>query len=302
MGTLPLPVMSSNVLPSPFVASASQEFSASWAAWKAFNGSAGTTVANESWSDNGGATPQWLRIDLGSGVAFKPTKYVIRAYNAAQGPNSWNMRGSNNGSSWTTLDTRAAITVWTGRNTYGIVTPQAFRYFEIEITTKNSAYAAIDEFYLVGEEEVPVRANTLTLIPPTIGFTASAPVALLAGTLLPSSIQQIVDAPVRAATLTLLPPAEVITTTISFGFHIRVAVLTQTDIANSVLDALVDGNKTVAEYLKIIAASVAGKLSIVPSGLDKEVSFRNLNDTQDAIVGIYTDEGARTSVAFNTGD
>src|SRR6185369_15593152 len=58
--------MSGNSAPSPYVAAASSEFSATFAAYKAFNGSVGTGAY---WLGTGSGV-DWLSIDLGSGNTY----------------------------------------------------------------------------------------------------------------------------------------------------------------------------------------------------------------------------------------
>jgi hypothetical protein len=86
------------------------------------------------------------------------------------------------------------------------------------------------------------------------------------------------------------------------GVIINVAALTQDDVAYGVLEANIDGTRTLRDYLKLIGAAVAGKAVVTPDGPNHDVVFRNLNDTVDAITGEYDDDGNRISVAYNTGD
>lgn len=115
----PTSAMTSNSAPSPLVASASSEFSASFAAWKAFDNSVAT---GSDWvvstaADGSGVTDEWLKIDLGSGNEITPTAYEITPSNTAgrEPPHDWTFEGSNDDSNWTTLDTQSGVTAgWTG--------------------------------------------------------------------------------------------------------------------------------------------------------------------------------------------
>lgn len=100
-----VPKMTSNTSPSPYKASASTEYAALYAAYKAFDQAANGGVSDGWASGNGAlptdASPQWLRVDLPTAV--KITGYGIQ--NRYAGENAyvkkWQLQGSNdNGSTW----------------------------------------------------------------------------------------------------------------------------------------------------------------------------------------------------------
>lgn len=103
-----VPKMSSNTTPSPYKASASSEYAATYAAFKAFDQTSAGGVG-DGWATGNGqvptdAAPQWLRIDLASPV--KITGYGIQ--NRLAGENAyikkWQLQGSNdNGTTWENL-------------------------------------------------------------------------------------------------------------------------------------------------------------------------------------------------------
>lgn len=69
--------MTSNTAPSPVVTSASTEFSATYAAWKAFNGATGFT---DRWASGSGSHQNaWIQVDLGAGneIASNWISYTI---------------------------------------------------------------------------------------------------------------------------------------------------------------------------------------------------------------------------------
>lgn len=93
-----IPVMTSANTPSG-EASASTEFSAAWAAWKAVND---ITIADSHWF--GTASTGWWKYN------FVSPKRMVRAYSffiapEAGWPCQWTFEASDDGSSWTILDT-----------------------------------------------------------------------------------------------------------------------------------------------------------------------------------------------------
>jgi F5/8 type C domain len=124
--------MTSNVLPAPYVASAQSSLGAGYEAFRSFN-----STANQFWH-SGAAPPQWIKIDLGSALAA--SSYSIQS-RPTPGPNqqtAWTLEGSNNDSTWTTVDTRTGQpTVPTGAliGTYTMTTPGTYRYWRWTFTT-----------------------------------------------------------------------------------------------------------------------------------------------------------------------
>ena len=109
----------------------------------AFNGHA----AGDGWLAYG--STGWLQIDLGSSQTA--TNYIIinNKYTLTRSAKNWTLQGSNDGSTFTTLDT---VTNSTG--VYSVVraigTPAAYRYYRINITENNGDfYVGIDKFILL---------------------------------------------------------------------------------------------------------------------------------------------------------
>jgi len=86
----------------------------------------------------GGAFPQWLQYDYGSGrSAAVNTYYVTSADNAPErDPMDWTLQGSNNASTWVTLDTRTGQTFAARKqtNTYTVTNTTAYRYYRLNVT------------------------------------------------------------------------------------------------------------------------------------------------------------------------
>jgi len=163
--------MTSNSSPSPYVASASTEFSATFAAYKAFH--RGVSTGDYWLGTNSGV--DFLKIDVGSGNSFVLNNYSIQVNTIPEpnrAPKNWTMEGSNDNSSWTTLDTQTNQTSWSSgevRNyqTTGVVT--AYRYFRLNITANNGdANTQVADLFLMYD-------NGSLDFAPHIMFAASNP-------------------------------------------------------------------------------------------------------------------------------
>jgi hypothetical protein len=97
-------------------------------AFQAFDGNTATK-----WSSQD-SVPQWLQIDLLSGQTA--TMYSLRCAPTSF-PTSWNLQGSNNGSTWTTIDDRpnGATLVAGAENRFSITTPGSYRYYRLNVLT-----------------------------------------------------------------------------------------------------------------------------------------------------------------------
>ena len=130
---------------------ASAEYGAGFEASKAFDDNDTTK-----WLNAGGPTGT-LRYDFGAGVSRTITRYTITACsdhpgNEKQTPSAWTFQGSNNGGSWTTLDTRNGETGWTPgqKRTYDLTNSTAYRYYRLNITNNDaSAYTSVAEMEML---------------------------------------------------------------------------------------------------------------------------------------------------------
>ena len=163
--------MTTNSTPSPYVASASTEFSATFAAYKAFH--RGVSTSDYWLGTNSGV--DWLKLDVGSGNSFILNNYSIQVNTIPEpnrAPKNWTMEGSNDNSSWTTLDTQTNQTSWSSgevRNfqTTSVVT--AYRYFRLNITANNGdANTQVADLFLMYDN------GSLDFAPHTM-FAASNP-------------------------------------------------------------------------------------------------------------------------------
>ncbi|CDN44144.1 discoidin domain-containing protein [Paenibacillus sp. P22] len=101
---------------------------------KAFDGASGTK-----WLIFAGSG--WLQYQFGGGNAYAARQYSLTSANdfPARDPKSWSLQGSNDGSSWTTLDTRSGETFASRfqTKTYAISNTSAFKYYRLNVTANN---------------------------------------------------------------------------------------------------------------------------------------------------------------------
>ena len=150
--------MTSNSLPSPYIASCtncSGGYSSS-PPYYAFDG----TLANPWATGESTPYPAILELDLGTGNSVILASYSLASTTSGGSygdwvnsePKTWTFQGSNDNSTWTTLDTETNVTGWSGGVTknFPFSTVVAYRYFRINITANNggSDNGVIGEVYL----------------------------------------------------------------------------------------------------------------------------------------------------------
>jgi alpha-tubulin suppressor-like RCC1 family protein len=137
--------------------SAKDEFSSTYAAWKAFNKNDGgdTWLSGSAPSEN---SPQWLKIKYPSTQVIK--SYVIKARDndSPRFPTVWKLQGSNNDSDWTDIGTEQTVSLWSvaSEKSFDVSSnTTAYQYYRLRITgaresasLTNSDYVAIGEWFL----------------------------------------------------------------------------------------------------------------------------------------------------------
>ncbi|HEY8900804.1 MAG TPA: RICIN domain-containing protein [Chthoniobacterales bacterium] len=84
----------------------------------------------------------WLQYDFGASNAQVVKRYTINSADVAtRDPKDWQFQGSQDGSTWTTLDTQSgqSFLVVMSQNTYNIGNTTAYRYYRINVTANNGA-------------------------------------------------------------------------------------------------------------------------------------------------------------------
>jgi len=138
-------LMTSNTTPSPNVVSADPGSSTGW---RAFNQNVGDEWY--AWAN----APKWVCYDFGAGNGKVVNKYALNSSRTSNSrwPTGWNLQGSNNGSNWTTLDTRSGVAwpgqyAWTAYCTFENST--AYRYYKLYVPGSQPNECCISEIKLV---------------------------------------------------------------------------------------------------------------------------------------------------------
>jgi len=178
------PKMTSNTAPSSYVASNSLAGSTAYLAYDRDKTMINTTGNRTSATSDG-----FTQIDLGSGNAKVVDAYwLVSPSNSSSGdgssdmPTSWQLQGSNDGSTWTTLDGRDGETGWSNSETrfFSFENDAAFRYYKVAFSGgggNDGASAAIAEVALhqKASDQTPfnLTASDTTGINGDTGFQTS---------------------------------------------------------------------------------------------------------------------------------
>jgi hypothetical protein len=134
-----VPSMTSATAPSG-VASASESYY-TLPAWYAFSQEQG------GWVSNGSALPQYLQYQFDSAKTI--TSYQITPWSVdnfpSYSPTAWVLKGSNDGSSWTDLDTRS-FSAWviSSPQAFDVTSPGSYAYYRLHITANGgNAYTGV---------------------------------------------------------------------------------------------------------------------------------------------------------------
>ncbi len=113
---------------------------------------------NTKWQDTTNST--WIQYLFPNSNAYQITKYTITSAGDAPtlDPKSWTLQGSNNGSSWTNLDSQSSQT-FAGRNlkkTYPFSNSTAYQYYRLNnIKSNGGSQTQIGEIELLETVTVP---------------------------------------------------------------------------------------------------------------------------------------------------
>jgi len=166
-----IPKMTNNTTPNG-LASASSTWSSNYDAYKAFNKA--FYPSDTYWSTSAGTNfPQWISYKFPT--AKKISKYTITNIqygDITRAPKDWQFQGSNDGITWTTLDTQTIISFTSGEKkafTFTNTTP--YIYYRIYITANNgnTSETDIDEIEMMEklqniDESIALNKATINLI------------------------------------------------------------------------------------------------------------------------------------------
>jgi PKD repeat protein len=160
-----LPKMTSNTAPAGNFTTARSEYSSTYAAYKAFDGD--TTTGTGFW--NSVSSPyQWVQIQTPTGHVAQ--NYTIWAYTALPSyrPQNWTFQGSNDNTTWDTLDTRDAIINWGTSNpqSFEFLNTNSYTYYRLNVTSVSP-----DTFYVIVYEIAAYEASNPPI--PVVSFTTN---------------------------------------------------------------------------------------------------------------------------------
>lgn len=125
--------MTSNIAPSPFVASASSQYNSTYAPWKAFNGTA--TNDNDRWRSANSQSENWIQIDFGQKKLVN--KLTIQSVNDATTvvgtPVKFNLYGTDDGINLINIGNISSDAYLVGEiKDFYLEYPQNYRMYRIE--------------------------------------------------------------------------------------------------------------------------------------------------------------------------
>lgn len=128
------------------IASASSTYGTSWEPWKAFDYSSGTS---QGWVSNN-TLVGWLKIQLQSGRVVN--KYSLKSSSTlTENPKNWTFEASDNGTTWTILDTKTGVTDWIAgaEKEFVINNNVSYTQYRINVTENNGKnYVGIAELQM----------------------------------------------------------------------------------------------------------------------------------------------------------
>lgn len=127
-----IPEMTSNTTPSGEAIASAQVFFPSLAAWKAFDGSISLIPADYWQPDN--VAVGWIGYRFPAAVVVN--RYEIQGGDVGTNPKDFTFEGSNNGSSWTVLDTRTNQSWFaTELKSFSAINTTAYLYYRLNVAT-----------------------------------------------------------------------------------------------------------------------------------------------------------------------
>ncbi|KML68533.1 discoidin domain-containing protein [Pectobacterium peruviense] len=177
-----IPAMTANNMPVGYTVDASSEYSAQYAAWTAFDG-----TLNRYWASKTvptAANPHWLRITMATPVLIDTYRITNEnMHSTPLSPKSWMFQGSNDGTTWHTLNTVSNDT----RDAMGAVREYTFANntlyssFRILITEQNGgAHVQIGEFEIFRSDRLLINGSDGKWYSASNGVLTSIPAPLVA--------------------------------------------------------------------------------------------------------------------------
>ncbi|RNM21219.1 discoidin domain-containing protein [Dickeya undicola] len=156
-----VPKLTSNTSASDVTVSQSSVFNndPNWFGWKAFDRN--MIGDNTRWSSQG-AAPQWLSVAFGAAKTID-SYFIVTHQNIAAGgvPKDWVLQGSDDGTTWVTLDSRSGMTFTANEKKTFSIAPATYKTFRVNVTAVNSSnFVSITELGLmIRSQKVLLRAG-----------------------------------------------------------------------------------------------------------------------------------------------
>lgn len=124
----------------------------------------------------GAYAPQWVQVQVTT--AQTVTRYTVKGYpSTSYSPTAWTLQGSNDGATWSTLDTQAGQSVaGVTSGWYRVGAPGSYTYYRLNVTTAGGSYVIINELTL-DDYPFPVVVNLLAATTLTVSTVALATVS-----------------------------------------------------------------------------------------------------------------------------
>lgn len=169
-------------------AAASTEFSGTYPAWKAVDGSIASTNA---WFTASGTTTGWWRYQFTAAQVIDKVTITANATSAqfTAMPKDFTIEGSNDATNWTVLATISGETGWTSQQarSWVFANTTAYTYYRINITANNGqTYAGFSEIALITTgtpQNMTLQSNAFAADAAPATARAGVQASILAGTL-----------------------------------------------------------------------------------------------------------------------
>ena len=162
-----VPTMSSDTytaIDGDYISSASGTLGSGYQPYLAFDSSSGGNLATIWGMQNNDVWPVWLKIEL-------PIAHTVSAYKVGNGHGSttyyariWQFQGSNDNSTWTTLDSQSLTLPWNGAlTTFTLGSPGSYRWYRLLISANNGStlVTSVGVFQLISSTTIPtINADT----------------------------------------------------------------------------------------------------------------------------------------------
>lgn len=131
-----VPTMVDYIIPAGMASSSTEFAGGTCPPWEAMDK---VLSGDNGWLTAQGSLTGWIQYALPVPKIVK--LYGIYPYETLEtaAPKNWTLEGSNDGNTWTVIDTRTAVTSWTAntQNVYQVTAPGSYSYYRLDCTLNN---------------------------------------------------------------------------------------------------------------------------------------------------------------------